>query len=105
MCCRRAALVTASNRPPCAIKAPFNHLVVKGSRAGFGTLSSHRAEMPDTWARSEEHTSELQSRRDLVCRLLLEKKKKKKKTQFYITQHHLSQDYSTLNTRATLDYA
>src|SRR6266496_623378 len=30
--------------------------------------------------RSEEHTSELQSRRDLVCRLLLEKKKKKKKS-------------------------
>src|SRR5690349_23120291 len=30
-------------------------------------------------ARSEEHTSELQSRRDLVCRLLLEKKKKNKK--------------------------
>src|SRR5690349_23501744 len=29
-------------------------------------------------ARSEEHTSELQSRRDLVCRLLLEKKKKNK---------------------------
>src|SRR5690349_22373237 len=29
--------------------------------------------------RSEEHTSELQSRRDLVCRLLLEKKKKKRK--------------------------
>src|SRR5690349_24573958 len=28
------------------------------------------------WPRSEEHTSELQSRRDLVCRLLLEKKKK-----------------------------
>src|SRR5690349_23487844 len=31
----------------------------------------------DTPDRSEEHTSELQSRRDLVCRLLLEKKKKK----------------------------
>src|SRR5438094_4145461 len=30
-------------------------------------------------ARSEEHTSELQSPYDLVCRLLLEKKKKKKK--------------------------
>src|SRR5690349_23208067 len=29
--------------------------------------------------RSEEHTSELQSRRDLVCRLLLEKKKTKKR--------------------------
>src|SRR5438874_10777976 len=30
--------------------------------------------------RSEEHTSELQSRRDLVCRLLLEKKKSQTKT-------------------------
>src|SRR5215471_21398753 len=34
--------------------------------------------------RSEEHTSELQSRRDLVCRLLLEKKKKKKISTFLI---------------------
>src|SRR5204863_8591167 len=34
---------------------------------------------PRIIGRSEEHTSELQSRRDLVCRLLLEKKKKKKK--------------------------
>src|SRR5437868_12675329 len=33
-----------------------------------------------TLVRSEEHTSELQSRFDLVCRLLLEKKKKIKKT-------------------------
>src|SRR5438874_3265208 len=32
---------------------------------------------PCSLSRSEEHTSELQSRRDLVCRLLLEKKKKK----------------------------
>src|SRR5699024_11510388 len=31
---------------------------------------------PNTFSRSEEHTSELQSRFDLVCRLLLEKKKK-----------------------------
>src|SRR3989440_3616298 len=30
----------------------------------------------EIWIRSEEHTSELQSRSDLVCRLLLEKKKK-----------------------------
>src|SRR5699024_12857045 len=30
---------------------------------------------PCSWGRSEEHTSELQSRFDLVCRLLLEKKK------------------------------
>src|SRR5437868_11054893 len=32
---------------------------------------------PMPYSRSEEHTSELQSRFDLVCRLLLEKKKKK----------------------------
>src|SRR5260221_8059939 len=35
--------------------------------------------------RSEEHTSELQSHSDLVCRLLLEKKKKKTKYQIYTT--------------------
>src|SRR5207253_6272960 len=34
--------------------------------------------------RSEEHTSELQSRGHLVCRLLLEKKKKKKKKKVYV---------------------
>src|SRR5260221_10268709 len=41
--------------------------------------------------RSEEHTSELQSHSDLVCRLLLEKKKKKKikhiKLIFHITRY------------------
>src|SRR5690349_24253859 len=37
-----------------------------------------RTAAPRWGRRSEEHTSELQSRRDLVCRLLLEKKKKKK---------------------------
>src|SRR2546422_7292826 len=37
-----------------------------------------------TQARSEEHTSELQSRLHLVCRLLLEKKKKTQHT----TRHH-----------------
>jgi len=36
-------------------------------------------------ARSEEHTSELQSHHDLVCRLLLEKKKKRKKKKHKIT--------------------
>src|SRR5690349_23005022 len=48
-----------------------------------------------TIVRSEEHTSELQSRRELVCRLLLEKKKKKKKKQQQTTNarhtHVLSQ--------------
>src|SRR5438874_4995213 len=42
------------------------------SRAG-GRLSGKTA---CAMSRSEEHTSELQSRRDLVCRLLLEKKKR-----------------------------
>src|SRR5690606_41710351 len=37
---------------------------------------------PWTW-RSEEHTSELQSRENLVCRLLLEKKKKQQKNTQY----------------------
>src|SRR5687768_17846849 len=35
-------------------------------------------------SRSEEHTSELQSRLHLVCRLLLEKKKQKKKKNIFI---------------------
>src|SRR5437868_8158880 len=37
------------------------------------------------FVRSEEHTSELQSRFDLVCRLLLEKKKKDNDTERYIS--------------------
>src|SRR5438270_7806692 len=37
--------------------------------------------------RSEEHTSELQSQSNLVCRLLLEKKKKKKKKKHVQTMH------------------
>src|SRR2546426_1993289 len=40
---------------------------------------SSRTPHPRTRARSEEHTSELQSPCNLVCRLLLEKKKKNKK--------------------------
>src|SRR2546430_12741927 len=38
----------------------------------------HDAARPANWRRSEEHTSELQSQSNLVCRLLLEKKKKTK---------------------------
>src|SRR5437899_9512255 len=50
------------------------------SRASQDPMSSQR-NVPVTTARrrSEEHTSELQSLRHLVCRLLLEKKKKKDK--------------------------
>src|SRR5437667_1588065 len=49
----------------------------------FCTLPSTMWATPSSLAisgrRSEEHTSELQSHHDLVCRLLLEKKKNKKK--------------------------
>src|SRR2546421_9388195 len=46
--------------------------------------------------RSEEHTSELQSRSDLVCRLLLEKKKKKH------NHHHISELASRLQLQQQL---
>src|SRR5437868_7506674 len=47
-------------------------------REGRGRMGEMRHMMMNRISRSEEHTSELQSRFDLVCRLLLEKKKKKK---------------------------
>src|SRR3712207_8238520 len=43
----------------------------------FAPVPPRRQERPRVNLRSEEHTSELQSRQYLVCRLLLEKKKKK----------------------------
>src|SRR5687767_15558388 len=46
-------------------------------RINIGPAPNQLAVTPDgKWARSEEHTSELQSLAYLVCRLLLEKKKK-----------------------------
>src|SRR5438093_6639666 len=44
-------------------------------------LAKERVAERQACARSEEHTSELQSLTNLVCRLLLEKKKKKKQIQ------------------------
>src|SRR5690349_23573546 len=59
---------------PRAIVERFDELVgIEGSQVLDAFADADEAD------RSEEHTSELQSRRDLVCRLLLEKKKKKKK--------------------------
>src|SRR3712207_8813773 len=49
------------------------------SRTEKGIMARHLGSAPGMW-RSEEHTSELQSRQYLVCRLLLEKKKNKKIT-------------------------
>src|SRR5262245_63638255 len=61
----------------------FRSIVALAAHHAIPTISSNRE-----WVvagglvsyRSEEHTSELQSLRHLVCRLLLEKKKKKKNT-------------------------
>src|SRR5438132_9691973 len=50
-------------------------------RARAGT---RRASAP----RSEEHTSELQSHSDLVCRLLLEKKNKQRRAAYQEVRHH-----------------
>src|SRR2546427_2097447 len=49
-----------------------------------------KTSIPSSSPRSEEHTSELQSQSNLVCRLLLEKKKKKKKN---IIQNNIKRRY------------
>src|SRR2546427_5099093 len=62
--------------------SPASEIVWCGARNGRrATSDSPSGSTPATeWIlRSEEHTSELQSQSNLVCRLLLEKKKKKKK--------------------------
>src|SRR3712207_8261227 len=46
-------------------------------RLAYGNIETFDQARRQTVARSEEHTSELQSRQYLVCRLLLEKKKQK----------------------------
>src|SRR2546430_7916866 len=54
-----------------------NHPVPGFARVSRGSPAATSAgTASDTSARSEEHTSELQSQSNLVCRLLLEKKKK-----------------------------
>src|SRR5262245_64910588 len=62
-------------RPPRSTLFPYTTLFRSSRRAGralHGRVAEHRGADP---GRSEEHTSELQSLRHLVCRLLLEKKK------------------------------
>src|SRR5688572_31042152 len=51
------------------------HVHVERCGRGLRPLTTRRE-----WPRSEEHTSELQSQSNLVCRLLLEKKKKNTNT-------------------------
>src|SRR2546421_4995862 len=77
-------------RPPRSTLFPYTTLfrsVLAGrslNRAGYscfaGVAAGAGLESHAEAHRSEEHTSELQSRSDLVCRLLLEKKKKRDTT-------------------------
>src|SRR2546421_3751273 len=67
----RAATLPARGRAP----APRRAAAAGRPRARWHCAAAGLSPRP---TRSEEHTSELQSRSDLVCRLLLEKKKKKR---------------------------
>src|SRR5947209_10875202 len=75
-------------RPPRSTLFPYTTLFRSstGARPACAWANATRpaatptALWKSTQSRSEEHTSELQSRQYLVCRLLLEKKKKKKTT-------------------------
>src|SRR5438067_5971924 len=78
-------------RPPRSTLFPYTTLFRSDfiaqpivGRAQLDGTGVHLGLQPDS-RRSEEHTSELQSRFDLVCRLLLEKKKKSNKSQRSIT--------------------
>src|SRR2546421_3735533 len=69
-------------RPPRSTLFPYTTLFRSGSLSGKKNQKNelhfflHAMQLKPKNERSEEHTSELQSRSDLVCRLLLEKKKK-----------------------------
>src|SRR5438105_10722326 len=66
-------------RPPRSTLFPYTTLFRSCSRLSMMRAGASLARFPQmvqSGLRSEEHTSELQSRVDLVCRLLLEKKKK-----------------------------
>src|SRR6266496_4679630 len=63
-------------RPPRSTLFPYTTLFRSAPRLAVWGLVATSAAPGARWVgRSEEHTSELQSRRDLVCRLLLAKKK------------------------------
>src|SRR2546429_5675175 len=72
---------------PCERKQsadPLHRSPPRGSPAAVRRSVEQTARAPRS-TRSEEHTSELQSRLHLVCRLLLEKKKKEMKHSLYST--------------------
>src|SRR2546429_5329553 len=63
-------------RPPRSTLFPYTTLFRSSMRKLLAQAEAPWLKKPVTEWRSEEHTSELQSRLHLVCRLLLEKKKK-----------------------------
>src|SRR5438132_1899725 len=71
---------TAMPQPCCWIVMPLNTSCVTSTPLSMRPM------------RSEEHTSELQSHSDLVCRLLLEKKKKKKQSLKIMKQQRYNTD-------------
>src|SRR5437899_7505131 len=75
-------------RPPRSTLFPYTTLFRScGRNARSNGCCRHRTACSSASStRSEEHTSELQSLRHLVCRLLLEKKKKKKKVNTHQTE-------------------
>src|SRR2546430_5718601 len=79
-------------RPPRSTLFPYTTLfrsLERGLRFLFGMIvDGPGMEQPVAVLRSEEHTSELQSQSNLVCRLLLEKKKKKKKDEHLSINEH-----------------
>src|SRR5436853_6043256 len=83
--CSRTFTITAGRSAPSSTW-PTIHDGRAGSRScGVASRSCSRARSrPPPDGRSEEHTSELQSLRHLVCRLLLEKKKKRINTSYCI---------------------
>src|SRR5207249_6508844 len=68
-------------------------------------LGERRLRYKYNWKdRSEEHTSELQSRFDLVCRLLLEKKKKNNTKKELFTQNSAASSWLRSYTHNTTGY-
>src|SRR5216683_3372894 len=63
-------------RPPRSTLFPYTTLLRSRAHRRGDARAERRRACARGAARSEEHTSELQSRSDLVCRLLLEKKNK-----------------------------
>src|SRR3989440_6097622 len=71
-------VVTGARRLADALGGRVDALILaSGAVKGTEQVGRYGADNVITLTRSEEHTSELQSRSDLVCRLLLEKKKKR----------------------------